>query len=106
MQPRQPLTPFISEVMFVSLFIHVETITHRINPIFPATIVGRTPKEEAYLGLATERIFLPVIKMIIPKIVNIHLPSVGSFHNLVIVAKRKEFPGYPQKAMNAIWNIS
>lgn len=84
----------------------METITHWVNPIFPATIVGRPPKEDAYLGLATERIFLPIIKMILPEIVNIHLPSVDSFHNLVIVAIRKEFPGHPQKVMNAIWGTS
>lgn len=85
--------------------IHVEVITHRFNPVFPATIVGRPPKEDSYLGLATERIFLPFLKMLLPEIVDIHLPPVSGFHNLVIVAIRKEFPGHPQKVMNAIWGI-
>ena len=86
--------------------IHVEAITHRANPIFPATIVGRPPKEDAYLGLATERIFLPILKIMLPEIVDIHLPPIGSFHNLIIVAIRKEFPGHSQKVMNAIWGTS
>ena len=86
--------------------IHVEAITHRVNPVFPATIVGRPPKEDYYLGLATERIFLPILKLVIPEVVDIHLPSVGSFHNLVIIAIHKEFPGHPQKVMNAIWGTS
>jgi 4-hydroxy-3-polyprenylbenzoate decarboxylase len=86
--------------------IHVEAITHRVNPIFPATIVGRPPKEDAYIGLATERIFLPILKMILPEIVDVHLPPVGSFHNLIIVSIHKEFPGHAQKVMNAIWGTS
>ena len=83
--------------------IHVDAITHRKNPVFPATIVGRPPSEDAYWGLATERLFLPILKMILPEIIDIHLPSAGCFHNLIIVAIRKEFPGHPQKVMNAIW---
>ena len=83
--------------------LHVEAITHRKHPIFPATIVGRPPQEDAYLGLATERIFLPLLKTILPEVVDMHLPAAGAFHNLVIVAIRKEFPGHPQKVMNAIW---
>jgi 4-hydroxy-3-polyprenylbenzoate decarboxylase len=83
--------------------LHVEAITHRRNPVYPATIVGRPPQEDAYLGLATERIFLPLLKMVLPEVVDMHLPPAGGFHNLVIVAIRKEYPGHAQKVMSAIW---
>ena len=83
--------------------LHVEAITQRRTPVFPATIVGRPPQEDAWLGLATERIFLPLLRMVLPEVVDMHLPPAGGFHNLVIVAIRKEFPGHPQKVMNAIW---
>jgi len=83
--------------------LHVEAITHRRQPVYPATIVGRPPQEDAYLGLATERIFLPLLRMVLPEVVDMHLPPAGGFHNLVIVAIRKAFPGHAQKVMNAIW---
>ena len=83
--------------------LHVEAITQRRSPVYPATIVGRPPQEDAYLGLATERIFLPLLKMVLPEVVDMHLPPAGGFHNLVIVAIRKEYPGHAQKVMNAIW---
>ncbi|MBK8726882.1 MAG: menaquinone biosynthesis decarboxylase [Holophagaceae bacterium] len=83
--------------------LHVEAITHRKHPIYPATIVGRPPQEDAYLGLATERIFLPLLRMVLPEIRDMHLPAAGAFHNLVVISMRKEFPGHPQKVMNAIW---
>ena len=83
--------------------LHVEAITHRKHPVYPATIVGRPPQEDAYLGLATERIFLPLLRMVLPEVVDMHLPPAGGFHNLVIVAIQKAFPGHAQKVMNAIW---
>lgn len=83
--------------------IHIEAITHRKNPVFPATIVGPPPGEDAYFALATERIFLPFLKIILPEIIDIHLPSTGCFHNLIIVSILKQFPGHAQKVMNAIW---
>ncbi len=83
--------------------LHVEAITHRRNPVYPATIVGRPPQEDAYLGFATERIFLPLLKMVLPEVVDMHLPPAGGFHNLAIVAIRKAYPGHAQKVMNAIW---
>jgi len=83
--------------------LHVEAITHRANPVYPATIVGPPPQEDAYLGLATERIFLPLLRLVLPEVVDMHLPAAGAFHNLVIVAIRKEFPGHAQKVMNAVW---
>jgi 4-hydroxy-3-polyprenylbenzoate decarboxylase len=83
--------------------LHVEAITHRKHPVYPATIVGRPPQEDAFLGLATERIFLPLLRLVLPEVVDMHLPPAGGFHNLVIVAIRKAYPGHPQKVMNAIW---
>jgi len=83
--------------------LHVEAITHRKSPVYPATIVGRPPQEDAYLGLATERIFLPLLRMVLPEIRDMHLPAAGAFHNLVIVSMRKEYPGHAQKVMCAIW---
>ncbi len=83
--------------------LHVEAITSRKNPVFPATIVGRPPQEDAYLGLATERIFLPLLRLVLPEIRDMHLPAAGAFHNLVILSLKKEYPGHPQKVMNAIW---
>jgi 4-hydroxy-3-polyprenylbenzoate decarboxylase len=83
--------------------LHVEAITHRKDPVFPATLVGRPPQEDAYLGLATERIFLPLLRMILPEVVDLHLPAAGGFHNLAILAIRKEYPGHAQKVMNAVW---
>jgi len=83
--------------------LHVEAITMRKNPVFPATIVGRPPQEDAYLGLATERIFLPLLRMVLPEVRDMHLPAAGAFHNLVILSMKKEYPGHAQKVMNAIW---
>nr|WP_320133343.1 menaquinone biosynthesis decarboxylase [uncultured Holophaga sp.] len=83
--------------------LHVEAITHRRNPVYSATLVGRPPQEDAYLGLATERIFLPLLQMVLPEVRDMHLPPAGGFHNLAILAIRKEFPGHAQKIMNAVW---
>jgi 4-hydroxy-3-polyprenylbenzoate decarboxylase len=83
--------------------LHVTAITHKKDPVFPATIVGRPPQEDAYLGLATERIFLPLLRMVLPEIRDMHLPAAGAFHNLVIISMKKEYPGHAQKVMNAIW---
>jgi len=85
--------------------LHVEAITHRREPIFPSTIVGRPPQEDAYLGLATERIFLPLLRLVLPEIRDMHLPAAGAFHNLAILSMRKEYPGHAQKVMNAIWGM-
>ncbi|MDE3034171.1 MAG: UbiD family decarboxylase, partial [Acidobacteriota bacterium] len=70
--------------------LHVEAITMRKAPVFPATLVGRPPQEDAYLGLATERIFLPLLRMVLPEIRDMHLPAAGAFHNLVILSMKKE----------------
>jgi 4-hydroxy-3-polyprenylbenzoate decarboxylase len=82
---------------------HVTCITHRKNAVYPATIVGRPPMEDAYLGWATERIFMPFLKMLYPEIVDLHLPVEGGFHNLAIVSIKKTYPGQGTKIMQSLW---
>ena len=84
---------------------HVTCITHRKDPIYAATIVGKPPMEDAWMGKAVERIFLPAMKMTIPEIVDIHLPVEAVFHNLMLVSIRKSYPGQARKVMNAIWSL-
>ncbi len=84
---------------------HVTTITHRRNPIYPATVVGRPPMEDYWMGKVTERIFLPVIKMIMPEIVDMNMPAEGIFHNLVLVSIKKEYPGQARKVMYGLWGL-
>jgi 4-hydroxy-3-polyprenylbenzoate decarboxylase len=83
--------------------VHLTAVTMRRNPIYGATIVGRPPMEDFYLGHATERIFLPLLKLTTPEVVDYHMPSEGVFHNLVFVSIRKQFPGHAYKVMNALW---
>lgn len=83
---------------------HVTAITHRKDAIYPATIVGIPPQEDAWIGKATERIFLTPIKMtMVPEIADMNMPVEGVFHNLVIATINKEYPGQGQKVMNAMW---
>lgn len=83
---------------------HVTAITHRKNAVYPATIVGIPPQEDAWLGKATERIFLAPIKMtMVPEIMDMDMPVEGVFHNLVITQIHKEYAGQGQKVMNAMW---
>jgi 4-hydroxy-3-polyprenylbenzoate decarboxylase len=82
---------------------HVTAITHRREPVFPATIVGFPPQEDYYLGKATERIFLPLLRALIPDVIDYHLPMFGAFHNCVFVRIRKEYPMQSRKVMSAIW---
>ena len=83
---------------------HITCITHRKNAVYPATIVGIPPQEDAWIGKATERIFLAPIKMtMIPEIVDMELPMEGVFHNLTIVKIKKDFAGQALKVMNAMW---
>jgi 4-hydroxy-3-polyprenylbenzoate decarboxylase len=84
---------------------HLTCITHRKDPIYAATIVGKPPMEDAWMGKAVERIFLPAMKMTIPELVDINLPVEGVFHNLMIVSIRKSYPGHARKVMNAIWSL-
>jgi len=84
---------------------HLTCITHRRDPIYPTTIVGKPPMEDCYMAKVTERIFLPIVKFILPEVLDINLPMEGVFHNCVLVSIRKEFPGHAQKVMNALWGM-
>ncbi len=84
---------------------HVNCITHRRNPIYPATIVGRPPKEDYWMGKVSERVFLPTIRMILPEVVDMNMPAEGVFHNLVIVSMKKEYPGQARKVMYGLWGL-
>ena len=102
--------PFGDHTGFYSLegefpVFHVECVTHRKEPIYLTTIVGPPPQEDFYMGHAVERVFLPVMKMQYPEIVDVALPAEGIFHNLMIVAIRKSYPGHARKVMNAIWSL-
>jgi len=102
--------PFGDHTGFYSLedqypVFHVSCITHRKNPIYATTIVGKPPMEDGWMGKAVERIFLPLMKLTIPEIVDINLPIEGIFHNLMIVAIKKSYPGQARKVMNAIWSL-
>jgi 4-hydroxy-3-polyprenylbenzoate decarboxylase len=83
---------------------HITCITHKHNAVYPATIVGIPPQEDAWLGKATERIFLAPMKMtMVPEIIDMDMPVEGVFHNLVIAQLKKEYAGQGQKVMNAMW---
>jgi 4-hydroxy-3-polyprenylbenzoate decarboxylase len=84
---------------------HVTCVTHRRNPIYAATVVGKPPMEDAWLGKTTERIFLPLLQMVVPEIVDYNLPVEGGFHNLCIVSVKKTYPGQAKKVMNALWGL-
>ena len=84
---------------------HVTALTMRHDPIYPSTIVGRPPMEDYWLGHATERIFLPLTRLILPEVVDYHMPPEGVFHNLVFVSIDKRFPGHAFKVMNGLWGL-
>jgi 4-hydroxy-3-polyprenylbenzoate decarboxylase len=84
---------------------HVTAITHRKNPIYPSTIVGIPPMEDVWMGKATERLFLPLIRLFLPEIVDVSMPAEGVFHNLVLVAIKKRYPGHARKVMNGLWGL-
>ena len=102
--------PFGDHTGFYSLedlypVFHVTCVTHRRDPIYSTTIVGKPPMEDAYMGTAVSRIFLPMMKMTIPELVDVNLPVEGVFHNLMIVSIKKSYPGQARKVMNAIWSL-
>ena len=102
--------PFGDHTGFYSLedeypVFHITCITHRKDPIYATTIVGKPPQEDAWMGKAVERIFLPLMKLTIPELVDVNLPVEGIFHNLMIVSIRKSYPGQARKVMNAIWSL-
>ncbi|MFT9494432.1 menaquinone biosynthesis decarboxylase [Anaerosolibacter sp.] len=84
---------------------HVKKITRKRNPIYPATVVGKPPMEDCYLGKVTERILLPMVKLHIPEIIEMNFPIEGVFHNCVIVSIKKSYPGQAKKVMHAMWGM-
>jgi 4-hydroxy-3-polyprenylbenzoate decarboxylase len=84
---------------------HVTCITCRDDAIYPATIVGKPPMEDCYMAKATERIFLPMLKMLVPELVDMELPMEGVFHNCALISIDKKFPGQAKKVINALWGL-
>ena len=84
---------------------HLTAVTRREQPIYPATVVGRPPMEDCFLGKATERIFLPALRSQVPEIADMNLPVEGVFHNLAIVSIDKRYPGHARKVMHALWGM-
>ena len=84
---------------------HVTCITHRKNPIYAATIVGKPPMEDCYMAKATERIFLPLLQQVIPEIIDINMPLEGVFHDCIIVSIKKSYPMQARKVMHALWGM-
>jgi 4-hydroxy-3-polyprenylbenzoate decarboxylase len=84
---------------------HLTCLTRRKRPVYLTTIVGPPPMEDYYLGMASERIFLPLIRKTVPEIVDMHFPAQGIFHNLVIISIDKRYPGHARKIMNAVWGL-
>ena len=97
-------TGFYSAADMYPVF-HVTCITCRNDAVYPATIVGKPPMEDCYMAKATERIFLPIIKMILPEIVDIELPMEGVFHNCALVTIDKKYPAQAKKVINALWGL-
>lgn len=102
--------PFGDHTGFYSLedeypVFHLERITRRKNPVYPATIVGIPPKEDCFMAKATERLFLPLLKQLAPEIVDLCMPLEGVFHNCVIVSIKKRFPGHAHKVMHFLWGM-
>ena len=102
--------PFGDHTGFYSLdddypVFHLTCITHRKNPIYATTIVGPPPMEDFYMGKAIERIFLPLMRLQLPEVRDICMPAEGIFHNIILVAIRKSYPGHARKVMHAIWGL-
>jgi len=100
--------PFGDHTGFYSLAddypaLEVAAVTHRKDAIYPATVVGPPPMEDLWLGKATERLFLPMLQMVFPEVVDMAFPAEGVFHNLCLVSIRKEFPGHAKKLMHGMW---
>jgi 4-hydroxy-3-polyprenylbenzoate decarboxylase len=95
-------TGYYSEADEYPVF-HITAITHRKDAVYPATLVGRPPQEDAYLGKATERIFLPLLQMVAPDILDMDMPVEGVFHNNVIVKIKKRYAGHGKKVIHTIW---
>jgi 4-hydroxy-3-polyprenylbenzoate decarboxylase len=102
--------PFGDHTGFYSLedeypVFHLQRITRRENPVYPATVVGIPPKEDGWMAKATERLFLPLLRQLCPEIVDMNMPLEGVFHNCVIVSIKKRYPGQARKVMNFLWGM-
>lgn len=102
--------PFGDHTGFYSLaddypVFHLTAMTHRENPIYQTTIVGKPPQEDCYMGKATEQMFLPLVRLFLPEIVDMNLPWEGVFHNCVILSIKKRYPGHARKVMSGIWGL-
>ncbi len=97
-------TGFYSDADQYPVF-NLKTITRKKKPVYPATIVGRPPMEDYYMGKATERIFLPLMKLQVPEIVDVNFPSEGTIHNCVLVSIKKEYPGQARKVASTLWGL-
>jgi 4-hydroxy-3-polyprenylbenzoate decarboxylase len=102
--------PFGDHTGFYSLaddfpVFHLQCITMRRHPVYLTTVVGIPPMEDYYLGKASERIFLPLIRKTLPEIVDMHFPAAGIFHNIVLVSIDKRYPGHARKIMSAFWGL-
>ncbi|MGE5591987.1 MAG: menaquinone biosynthesis decarboxylase [Bacillota bacterium] len=84
---------------------HVTCVTHRKNPVYPTTIVGKPLQEDYFLGKATERIFLPLLQMLVPEVTDYNMPAEGVFHNCVLVSIKKRYPGHARKVIHALWGM-
>lgn len=95
-------TGFYSAADYYPVF-HVTCVTHRRDMIYPATIVGKPPMEDCYMGKATERVFLPLLKLDFPEIRDINLPMEGVFHNAALISIKKSYPGHAKKVIHGLW---
>lgn len=84
---------------------HLTCITHRKNPIYPTTVTGKPPREDCYMGRASQKIFFPLLKMSLPELVDMELPLEGVFHNLAVVSIDKQYPTHAKKVMHALWGL-
>ncbi|MSR56127.1 MAG: menaquinone biosynthesis decarboxylase [Planctomycetaceae bacterium] len=110
-EPWEAAGPFGDRTGFYNLArqfprLHITAVTHRANPIYPATIFGKPPMEDYWLGKAAERIFLPMLKLLAPEVVDYNMPRAGAFHNLAFVSIKKQYPQQARKVMNAIWSAA
>jgi 4-hydroxy-3-polyprenylbenzoate decarboxylase len=108
--PLRPEGPFGDHTGYYTLaepypVFHITAITHRKDAVYPATIVGRPPMEDFYIGSASVRLFLPILKLNFPELVDIALPAEGVFHNLVFVSIRKSYPMQAYKIMHGLWGM-
>lgn len=84
---------------------HLTAMTRRQDPIYPTTIVGAPPMEDVWMGKATERLFMPLIRLFLPEVVDVCMPAEGIFHNLVLVSIRKRYPGHARKVIHGLWGL-